>query len=139
MNFLLDTNAVSEWMKPKPNVGLSRWLEQVDEYRLYLSAVTIAELRYGSERLAGGARRNRLEQWLREDLTLRFEGRILPIDVEVADRAGRLVARLEAVGRPVEAIDAFIAATAEAHDLILVTRNVSDFVGVQERVLNPWS
>jgi len=101
--------------------------------------VTITELRYGIERLAAGRRRGRLDTWLRNDLTGRFEGRILPVDLEVADACGRLVARSESLGRPMEPRDAFIAATAEVHGLALVTHNASDFEATVENIVTPWS
>jgi len=138
VNFLLDTNAVSEWVKPRPNPGVIRWMEAADEDRIFLSVISLAELRYGVERLAPGARRSRLEAWLQDELPLRFEGRILPVDDNVAGAWGRAVARGEALGRPMGAMDAFLAATAETHHLILVTRDVSHFP-VLKNVLNPWS
>ena len=138
MNFLLDTNAVSEWVKPRPNPGLIRWMESADEDRVFLSVISIAELRYGVDRMPLGARRNRLEQWLRDELPLRFEGRILPVDQNVAEAWGKTVSRSEALGRPIGAMDAFLAAIAEVHRLTLVTRNVSDFP-LLKAVVNPWS
>jgi predicted nucleic acid-binding protein len=138
MNFLLDTNAVSEWVKPRPNAGLIGWTESADEDRVFLSAISLAELRYGVERMPAGARRNRLEQWLRDELPLRFEGRILSVDHKVAEAWGKTVSRCEAMGRPTDAIDAFLSATAEVHHLTLVTRNVSDFPTLKT-VVNPWS
>src|SRR5450759_3911287 len=127
MSFLLDTNVISEWMKPRPNPGVVTWLADVDEDRTFLSVITLTELRYGIERMAAGHRRRRLEEWLEEELPLRFEGRILPIDPDVADACGKVVARSEAVGRRMEVMDAFIAATAEVHRLTVITRNASDF------------
>jgi predicted nucleic acid-binding protein len=138
MNFLLDTNAVSEWVKPRPNPGLIRWLESADEDRVFLSVISLAELRYGVDRMAAGARRSRLEQWLRDELPLRFEGRILAIDAGVAEAWGRAVSRSEALGRPISAMDAFLSATAELYRLTLVTRNVSHFPLVKS-VANPWT
>jgi predicted nucleic acid-binding protein len=138
VNFLLDTNAVSEWVKPRPNPGIIGWMESADEDRIFLSVVSLAELRYGVERMAPGRRRNRLEQWLQHELPLRFEGRILPVDANVAEAWGRTVSRSEAAGRPIEAMDAFLAATAETHQLTLLTRNVSDFP-LLKTVLNPWT
>lgn len=139
MNFLLDTNGVSEWMKPRPNAGLIRWLEQVDEDRVYLSVVTLAEIRYGVDRLAEGAKRRGIEQWLQRDLQLRFEGRIVAIDSAIADACGAIVARRETLGHPIGVMDAFIAATAETHELTLVTRNTKDFMHVAGSIENPWS
>jgi hypothetical protein len=138
MSFLLDTNAVSEWVKPRPNPGLIGWMESTDEDRVFISVITLAELRYGVERLATGARRRRLEEWLEHELPLRFEGRILPVGTNVAEVWGKTVSRSEAAGRPIGAMDAFLAATAEVHRLTLVTRNVSDFPALKA-VLDPWS
>lgn len=139
MSFLLDTNVVSEWTKPRPNTGVITWLAEADEDRVFLSVVTLAELRSGIERLPAGARRKRLDAWLRDELPLRFAGRILPIDEAVADEWGRVVARSEVLGRPISAMDGMIAATAQVHALTLVTRNVSDFSSVLKSLENPWT
>ena len=138
MSFLLDTNAVSEWTKPRPNPGLIGWMEATDEDRVFISVITLAELRYGVERLAMGARRRRLEAWLGHEVPLRFEGRILPVDAKIAEAWGKTVSRSDAAGRPIGAMDAFLAATAEFHDLTLVTRDVSGFP-LLKAVLNPWT
>lgn len=138
MNFLLDTNVVSEWMKPRPDPGVVSWLAEADEDRVFISVVTLAELRYGIERLAAGKRRKRLEDWLENELPLRFEGRILAIGTVIADACGKAVARGEAAGRRLEAMDAFLAATAEVHRLTLVTRNASDFQPLLHSIVNPW-
>ena len=138
MSFLLDTNAVSEWVKPRPNAGLMGWMESADEDRIFISVVSLAELRYGVERMAAGSRRCRLEGWLGDELPLRFEGRILPVDTDVAEAWGKTVSRSEAAGRPIGAMDAFLSATAEVRQLTLVTRNVSDFP-LLKAVLTPWT
>ena len=138
-SFLLDTNVVSESTKPRPNPGVVAWLAAVDEDDVFLSVITLTELRYGVERLAQGRRRKQLDRWLQQDLPLRFEGRILPIDALVADTCGKLVARTELLGRPIEARDAFIAATAQVHQLTLVTRNVSHFETTVKSILTPWT
>jgi predicted nucleic acid-binding protein len=139
MRFLLDTNVVSEWTKPRPNAGVVKWLAQVEEDDVFVSVVTFAELRHGVERLPAGDRRRRLDEWLRNDLALRFEERIIGVDGAIADEWGRVIARREARGRPIGAMDALIAATAQIHDLILVTRNVADFRVTAKSVLNPWT
>jgi predicted nucleic acid-binding protein len=138
MSYLLDTNVVSEWTKPRPNSRVITWLEEVDEDRVYLSVVTLAELRHGIERLATGQRKKQLDTWLRGDLPERFESRVLPVDGVVADEWGRLVAQSDARGRGLSAMDGLIAATAAVHELTLVTRNASDFAGAVKVVLNPW-
>jgi toxin FitB len=139
MSFLLDTNVLSEPMKERPNPGVLAWLSRVDEDQVFVSVVSITELRFGVERLAIGKRRERLDGWLRKDLILRFEGRILPIDLRIADACGGLIARSESMGRPMEARDAFIAATAEVHGLTLVTRNTSDFEPTLKAIISPWT
>jgi hypothetical protein len=139
MSFLLDTNVVSEWLKPSPNPGVVAWLAGIDEARVFLSVVTLTELRYGIERMPRGRRQERLGMWLENELPMRFEGRILSIDRAVADACGKLVARSEAVGRTIEAMDAFIAATAEVHQLTLVTRNAPHFQPTVKALLNPWT
>jgi len=138
MSFLLDTNVISEWVKPQPNLAIIAWLDGVDEDEVFISVISLTELRYGIERLAAGKRRNRLEEWLRNELPLRFEGRILNVDSTVANICGEVLARREAKGRPIGAMDAYLAATAEAHGLTLVTRNDSDFEDTVT-CLNPWS
>lgn len=139
MSYLLDTNVVSEWTKARPNAGVMSWLHGIDEDRVFLSVITVAELRHGVERLPAGQRRNLMDAWLREDLSLRFESRILPVDPAIADAWGRLIAQAEARGRPLAAMDGFIAATATVRELTLVTRNTDDFESTVKSVLNPWN
>lgn len=138
MNYLLDTNAISEWAKPRPDPGIIRWLDEVDEDRTYLSVITLGELRKAVERLAIGRRRERLEQWLAADLPDRFTGRVLPIDAAVADEWGRLLARTEQAGTAIGGIEALIAATATVHGMQVVTRNVAHFRQARVRVISPW-
>lgn len=139
MSFLLDTNVVSESTKPRPNPGLMEWLAGVDEESVFLSVITLTELRYGVERLAPGRRRKQLDRWLQRELPQRFEGRMLPIDTLVADACGKLLVHTESLGRPIETRDAFIAATAQVYRLTLVTRNVSHFETAVKSVLAPWT
>lgn len=138
MSFLLDTNFISEWLKPIPNPGVIAWTADADEDRVFLSVLSLVEVRYGIERMADSARRRRLAQWLEEDLPVRFEGRILAIDATTAEVCGKLIADCEGRGRRMEVIDAFLAATAEVHQLTIVTRNTSDFDVVTKNLINPW-
>ena len=138
MSFLLDTNVVSEWTKERPNAGMIRWLDATDEDRLFISVATLAELRYGIDRLPVGARRRRLHEWLQHQVPLRFEARILTVDPAVADAWGALRARAEAAGRNISAFDALIAATAAVHRLSVVTRDAADFESLAP-VVNPWT
>jgi predicted nucleic acid-binding protein len=139
VSFLLDTNVVSEWVRPRPDAGVVAWLAEVDEDRTFISVVTLAELRHGIERMAVGQRRRRLDEWVRDELPSRFDGRVLSVDAVVADSWGRITAAQEKVGRPIGSADAFIAATVEVHGLTLVTRNRSDFEPTVKAVVNPWS
>jgi toxin FitB len=139
VTFLLDTNVVSEWVKPRPNTGVVTWLAEADEDRVFLSVISLAELRSGVANLPAGRRRDRLDSWLTGDLVDRFEGRVLAIDPPIADRWGRIVAIRNATGRPIGAMDAFLAATAVVHDLTIVTRNVADFAAIEIATLCPWS
>ena len=139
MTFLLDTNVVSEWAKPRPEPRVIAWLSDVDEDRVCISVVTVGELRHGIERLPPGRRRARLDEWLRHELAQRFEGRVLPIDGSVANAWGIIVAERERSGRPIGTMDAFMAATAAVHGLTLVTRNASDFRSSVKTVFDPWT
>ena len=136
--FLLDTNVVSELVSPKPNDKVLRWVEQTDESILFLSALTLGEIRNGVERLRPGHRRGRLESWLQVDLPGRFQDRVLPVTAAIADRWGTVSAIAAANGKPVPVIDGLLAATALHHNLTLVTRNTSDVSGTGVRTLNPW-
>jgi predicted nucleic acid-binding protein len=133
LNYLLDTNAVSEWVKPAPDSGIVAWLAASDEDHVFMSVVTLAERRYGTELLPQSARRRRLEAWLTDDLPQRFGARMLAVDAEIADRCGRLMARTKSSGREIGAMHALIAATADRHDLSVVTCNTKDFndIGVK--------
>lgn len=134
--FLLDTNIVSELVRPFPEPKVKTWIGTTDESLLYLSVLTIGEIRKGVALLHDDARRIALETWLDSDLSLRFAGRILPIDRAIADRWGRLSAQASS---PLPVIDSLLAATALHHDLILVTRNVKDLSRTAVPLFNPWS
>lgn len=136
--FLLDTNCVSELIRPRPDRRVMEWTEAANEASLYLSVLTLGEIRKGLATLPQGTRRTRLESWLEVDLKARFHGRILPIDDAVADRWGLLTAEAKGKGRTLPVIDGLLAATALHHNLTVVSRNVSDFARARVLVLNPW-
>ena len=115
------------------------WLATTDEDQLNISVGTIAELRFGVALLEPGGRQRRLDHWLQEELLARFVGRILPIDGPIALAWGDVRARRQREGRPITAMDALIAATAQVRCLTLVTRNRSDFVGSVLDIISPWT
>jgi toxin FitB len=136
--FLLDTNCISELVRNKPEPRVLEWIEAADESLLYLSVLTLGEIRKGVAGLSQGKRRTQLETWLELDLQARFSGRILSIDPSIADRWGLLAAGAKHQGRSLSAVDGLLAATALHHNLTIVTRNVSDVVHTRAPVLNPW-
>lgn len=135
MSYLVDTNVLSELRRRNPDPGVRQWIAERPASALYLSVLTLGELRKGIEILPAGERKQRLLDWLEADLPTFFAGRILPIDAAVADRWGRLVAQ---AGRPLPAIDSLLAATALVHGLTLITRNLRDFQVSQLQVIDPW-
>jgi predicted nucleic acid-binding protein len=136
--FLLDTNIISELVKPKPEANVTEWVENTDESLLYLSVLTLGEIRRGIAALPQSRRRATLEAWLDKDLRARFEGRILVIDQEVADRWGLLTAAARNNGIVLPVIDGLLAATALEHNLTLVTRDTGQIPAMGVAVFNPW-
>jgi predicted nucleic acid-binding protein len=138
LNFLLDTSLISELVKAAQNKNVLEWLSNTSETSLYLSVLTIGEIEKGIAKLPNSIRRERLEAWLRQDLADRFRERLLAIDGIVAATWGRLAGEAEARGETLPVIDGLIAATALAHGLAVVTRNIGDFQRCGVRCVNPW-
>ncbi len=136
--FLLDTNVISELVRPKAEPKVRAWVAATDENLLYLSVLTLGEIRKGISALQDASRRVALEAWLDSDLCLRFANRILPIDQPVADRWGRLAAQAGPKS-PLPVIDGLLAATALHYNLTLVTRNTKDVAATGVPVFNPWT
>lgn len=136
--FLLDTNVISELIRPKPEPRVAAWIHATDESLLFLSVLTLGEIRKGIAGLRESSRRIALESWLDSDLALRFAGRILSIDDGVADRWGRLAAQAASAARLLPVIDGLLAATALHHNLTLVTRNTKDVEITGVPLFNPW-
>ncbi len=135
MSYLLDTNVISELVRPKPAKIVLDWFGNIPSEALHISVLTLGEIRKGVEQMPDGARREKLRLWLEHDLVDWFGTRVLPVDMPIADRWGRLLAL---VGRPVPSIDSLLAATALHHELRLVTRNQKDFDYPGLQVVNPW-
>ncbi|MDZ4363935.1 type II toxin-antitoxin system VapC family toxin [Brevundimonas sp.] len=135
--FLLDTNVVSEPKSARPDVNVIRWLSDQLLSDLHISVITVGELRRGIVRLEPGRRRDDLDFWL-EDMILRYDQRILSVDLAVTERWATLAEANRASGRISEMTDELIAATAHVHGLTIVTRHVRHFEHSGCRVLSPW-
>ena len=135
MSYLVDTNVLSELRRRAPSAAVVDWFAQRPATTLYLSVLTLGEIRKGVDPLPDDERKLKLLDWLEVDLPAFFSSRILPVTATVADRGGRLIAQ---VGRPCPAIDSLLAATAVTHGLKLVTRNTRDFDFPGLDVINPW-
>lgn len=135
MSYLIDTNVMSELRKRQANANLVAWMQARPRESLYLSVLSLGEIRKGIEGVADAAFRQTLTDWLEVDLPKYFLGRLLGVDAQIADRWGRLQA---SAGRTLPVVDAMLAATALQHDLTLVTRNVKDFEGLGVPLDNPW-
>jgi toxin FitB len=136
--YLLDTNAISEPKRARPDLNVVRWLSDQLLSDLHLSVITVGELRRGVVRLDPGRRRDDLDFWLQE-MIFRYDQRILPVDLAVTERWASLAEGNRSAGRASEMTDELIAATAHVHGLTVVTRNVRHFEHSGCRVLSPWS
>jgi predicted nucleic acid-binding protein len=139
MRVLLDTCVVSELVAKQPNPAVVSWVDSLDPNNVYLSVITIGEIRKGIEKLPNSKRKITLEAWLKDDLLIRFSGRILPIDTEVMLTWGRTVGALEMKGKKISAIDSLISAIALNGNFHLATRNENDFKHTGVTIVNPWT
>ncbi len=135
MKYLIDTNVISELVKAIPNNEVYLWFNSIPNSDLYLSVLTLGEIRKGVSKIQDASKREKIRIWLEYDLPTWFNGRILSIDVDIANRWGVLQNQCN---KPLPAIDSLIAATALHFDLIMVTRNIQDFQYPGLEFLNPW-
>lgn len=135
MSYLIDTCAVSELARPTPEPRVVQWFNAAPPTALFVSVLTLAEIRKGVEKLPDGQRRARIAAWLDIELPEWFGDRVLSVDAAVADEWGRLTAQ---VTPALPAVDGLIAATALHHRLTIVTRNVNDFSRSGADIVNPW-
>jgi toxin FitB len=135
---LLDTNLISELVRPRPNSGVIDWIKSTDESILHISVLTLGEIRKGIAVLADGRRRTSLESWLEHELASRFSGRILPIDQGIADRWGRISAAARGRGRPLPVVDGLLAATALHFNLTVVSRDATYAAVAGLDFFSPW-
>jgi len=138
MKYLLDTCIVSELIKKVPNKNVIAWLQNQDESNLYLSILTFGEIQKGIEKAPDELRKRKLKTWLEEDLKKRFEGKIIPIDLDVAIKWGEVQGITEKSGKTMPTIDGLIAVSALVHHCTVVTRNTSDMEASLVELLNPW-
>lgn len=135
---LIDTNVISEMWKNEPDPSVLAWIDLQAVETLYLSAITVAELRFGLAAMPEGKRRSILQDRLEGEVLTAFMGRVLPFDLEASQSYATLMARAKAGGKAVGKADGYIAATATAHTLIVATRDVAPFQAAGLSVINPW-
>jgi len=135
---LLDTNVVSEPLRPVPEARVIEWIDAQPLETLYLSALTVAELRAGAALLPAGKRRNSLHEYLEKRVLPMFVGRVLPFDLACTNAYAELLATVRNSGSGIETADACIAAVAVANGFIVATRDTSPFQAAGVTVINPW-
>ncbi len=136
---LLDTNILSELMRPTPEAAVEQWLASQPAASVFISAITEAELRYGLALMPSGKRRSALAVEIENMLGEDFSGRILPFDSPAAVAFAEIAAERRQAGRPISQADAQIAAIARSRGAALATRNVPDFEGCGVEIINPWT
>ena len=137
--FLLDTNIPTEMLRPRPDANVANWVKTQASETLFVSVVTLGELRRGVTLLTEQSpRRVELERLIHERIPSWFQDRILPVTRMIAEHWGQLDGERQLAGRPMNIADGMIAATALEHDLTLVTRNVKDFADIRLAVFSPW-
>lgn len=135
---LIDTNVISELWKAEPNPDLLAWIDAQTVETLYLSAITVAELRFGLATMAEGKRRTIYQERLEKEVLPTFAGRVLPFDLDASQAYADLMARARAAGKAIGKADGYIAATATASGLMVATRDIGPFEAAGLKIVNPW-
>lgn len=135
---LIDTNVISELWKAEPNPDVLAWIDAQTVETLYLSAITVAELRFGLATMAEGKRRTIYQERLEKEVLPTFAGRVLPFDLDASQAYADLMARARAAGKAIGKADGYIAATATASGLMVATRDIGPFEAAGLKIVNPW-
>lgn len=135
----VDTNVISELWRLEPDAGVLAWMDAQAIETLHLSAITVAELRYGIACMPEGRRRTIYQQRLEHEVLPAFAGRVLAFDLDVSNTYAALMARAKAAGKAIAAADGYIAATALAHGLMVATRDTRPFEAAGLQAINPWT
>jgi len=141
LKYLLDTNIISEFVSKKPNQKVLDYINSLDENNIYLSVITIGEIRFGIEKLDKKKQEKKIDMlsdWLNNDLMQRFEGRILDIDIDIMLKWGEINAQLQKIGKPMPIMDSLIASSCLAKGFVLVTHNEKDFYSFEIEMVNPF-
>ncbi|NMB54781.1 MAG: type II toxin-antitoxin system VapC family toxin [Leptolinea sp.] len=138
MTYLLDTCVLSEFSRKSPDIGVIHWIDSVPDIDLYICVITLGEIQRGIEKLPESHRKTSLTTWMNEDLLQRFSGRLVSIDPDTMLIWGAMTAHLDAIGQPMNLMDSLIASCALRQNMVLVTRNESDFQASGIRLVNPW-
>ena len=138
MKYLLDTCVISEIIKKRPDEKVLTWLQQQDEDDLYLSVLTLGEIEKWIEKAVDITRKSRLILWVNNDLKQRFQERLIPVDLRIANQWGRVQGRAELIGKPMPSIDGLIAVSALVYECVMVTRNTTDMEQSGVVLFNPW-
>ncbi len=141
MKYLLDTNIISEFVSKKPNQKVLDYINSLNEHDVYLSVITMGEIRFGIEKLNKEHQSKKIEMlshWLDNDLVQRFEGRIVEIDKQTMLKWGEINGQLQNIGKPMPIMDSLIASSCLANGFVLITRNTKDFYNFEMRIINPF-
>ena len=139
MKYILDTNIISEFISRTPNQKVIDYILTLNENDIYLSVITIGEIKAGVEKLADGQKKDKLLYWLEHDLLVRFENRIIDIDTEIMLQWAIVNTKLKQLGKPLPIMDSLIGATSQVKGMVLLTRNEKDFKNLDIRMVNPFN
>ena len=135
---MLDTNVISESLRPTPESNVLDWIDTQAIETLYLSAITVAELRFGAALLPTGKRKAKLQNSLENKLLPLFADRVLPFDIAVTEAYAEVMSQARIAGKAISTADGYIAATAAANNMIIASRDTSPFIAAGLDVVNPW-